>query len=211
MTKSLPLAFLVAAGLLSSTLITKASDITWNFNALGSDFSLSGTITGTALGNGSYKAVSGSGTFGTGLFAGTAANLVTFTTDNGLYGPFFTTGQWYVGGGFFAYTGQALHPNAASLLDFDGIAFSFTREGQASTIFLWSETPNYLAHVVDEFNNLERGSSNLTNNFMSQGGEITSFNLTNPTAAPEPSTYGIIGIAALGLAFAARRRKLKTA
>jgi len=29
------------------------------------------------------------------------------------------------------------------------------------------------------------------------------------TAVPEPSTYGLIGIAALGVAFAARRRKLK--
>ena len=31
------------------------------------------------------------------------------------------------------------------------------------------------------------------------------------TVVPEPSTYGLIGIGALGLAFAARRRKLKSA
>ena len=33
----------------------------------------------------------------------------------------------------------------------------------------------------------------------------------NLPAVPEPSTYGLIGIAALGVAFAARRRKVKTA
>jgi uncharacterized protein YjbI with pentapeptide repeats len=32
-----------------------------------------------------------------------------------------------------------------------------------------------------------------------------------PAPVPEPSTYGLIGIGALGVAFAARRRKLKTA
>jgi hypothetical protein len=34
---------------------------------------------------------------------------------------------------------------------------------------------------------------------------------SNTVAVPEPSTYGLIGLAALGLALAARRRKLKTA
>ena len=36
-------------------------------------------------------------------------------------------------------------------------------------------------------------------------------NYAGSTPVPEPSTYGLIGVAALGVAFAARRRKLKTA
>jgi uncharacterized protein YjbI with pentapeptide repeats len=36
-------------------------------------------------------------------------------------------------------------------------------------------------------------------------------NYANAPAVPEPSTYGLIGVVALGLALAARRRKLKTA
>lgn len=217
MVKSLPLALLIAVGLLSSTLTSKASDMRWSFDALGSDFSLSGTITGTALGNGSYKTVSGSGTFGAGLFSGTEANLFTFTTpldnyvgyDGLTHGIYITAGLWKLAAqeGEFG-TGQALYPYAPSVLDYVGFAFSFTRAGQPATIFLWNDTANYKAYVMDDFNNVEQGSSNLTN-YWAQGGETISFTLTNPTTVPEPSTYGLIGIAALGVAFVARRRKIK--
>jgi len=38
---------------------------------------------------------------------------------------------------------------------------------------------------------------------------ISLINYAGSTPVPEPSTYGLIGIGALGVAFAARRRKLK--
>jgi hypothetical protein len=40
---------------------------------------------------------------------------------------------------------------------------------------------------------------------------IDNLTISEATVVPEPSTYGLIGIGALGLAFAARRRKLKSA
>lgn len=44
----------------------------------------------------------------------------------------------------------------------------------------------------------------------SYGYDTSLINYAN-ASIPEPSTYGLIGIGALGVAFAARRRKLKTA
>jgi hypothetical protein len=48
-------------------------------------------------------------------------------------------------------------------------------------------------------------------NFDSYSYDTSLINYANAPAVPEPSTYGLIGIVALGLALAARRRKLKTA
>jgi len=49
------------------------------------------------------------------------------------------------------------------------------------------------------------GATNLDN----YSYNTSSLNYANAPAVPEPSTYGLIGVAALGVAFAARRRKLK--
>ena len=42
-------------------------------------------------------------------------------------------------------------------------------------------------------------------------GDPSLINYAGPAPVPEPSTYGLIGLGALGVAFAARRKKLKTA
>ena len=44
-----------------------------------------------------------------------------------------------------------------------------------------------------------------------QGGMGDALHMTSMSTVPEPSTYGLIGLGALGVAFAARRRKAKVA
>jgi len=46
---------------------------------------------------------------------------------------------------------------------------------------------------------------------MTQGGTGDALQMTSMSTVPEPSTYGLIGLGALGVAFVARRRKAKVA
>jgi len=62
-------------------------------------------------------------------------------------------------------------------------------------------------------NNLRSGAPYGMSYFMlmTQGGMGDALQMTSMSTVPEPSTYGLIGLGALGVAFAARRRKAKVA
>lgn len=92
------------------------------------------------------------------------------------------------GGGFSFYIGLTSNsfPTGGGQWFFDAFGtYSFMLNNS------WNYPTNY-------------GGTNGLNSAM-----VATFSGASPV--PEPSTYGLIGLAALGLAFAARRRKLKTA
>jgi len=62
-------------------------------------------------------------------------------------------------------------------------------------------------------NNLGSGAPYGTSYFVlrTQGGMGDALQMTSMSTVPEPSTYGLIGLGALGVAFVARRRKAKVA
>ena len=190
------LALALVAGFIAFTSRTNAqtSPLTWNFSAVGSDYSLSGTITGVSNGDGSYKAVSGNAIFGSGYFAGITATLMSIPTADSVYvwGP-----NWW--------TGDKLLPST-TLLDGWGINFDFQDSGKDTWFSIWSSPPNYYAEV--KYNDgTAFGAPNINSRLnpnITLDGETSSFTLTQ--AVPEPSTYALFGLGALALVVAYRRK-----
>lgn len=112
-----------------------------------------------------------------------------------------------------------------------GIVVNINASGASATTYLYGQA---VSLSNGSFNNLSSinlaslglssldgtGSATSTGSlrvgFLNQagsGGGQPSLNTANfnYNSVPEPSTYGLMGLAALGVAFAARRRKLKTA
>jgi len=69
----------------------------------------------------------------------------------------------------------------------------------------------YTAQLTDLSNNSTKPSINMLSIYASSYKSSQSAALNSYYSVPEPSTYGLIGLGALGVAFAARRRKVKTA
>ncbi len=116
---------------------------------------------------------------------------IQFVNNNGNYTDYGTS------------TGLSLNTNTSynfSIIDSGSIASMIIN---GSTVYSTAVASNLSAGNYVSITNRERAAGTLL-------GPIT----ISPVASapiPEPSTYGLIGIGALGVAFAARRRKQKTA
>jgi hypothetical protein len=163
-TKSLPLALLIVAGLLSST-VTANAYINYG----------STVVNGTTynLSPGGY--LNGANLSGVNL---TNADL----SWVGWYNVDLTNAN---------LTGANLYFSALTNVNLTGATVSYSN-----------------------WNDLVNNSGTLSNSTFGLGGsysyDTSLINYAGPAPVPEPSTYGLIGIGALGLAFAARRKKQKS-
>jgi hypothetical protein len=185
--------------------VNAQSSVTWDFSAVGRDYSLSGNITGTSNGDGSYKAISGNATFGSGYFAGAAATLFPIPTSNSTYA---WAGNWF--------SGDKILPTT-TLLDYNGINFSFNDNGKDSFIALYWNYPDNTFRALARYNDgTTYGTINIPSDLTVDPiiggvmvpnlvGQASSFTLTQ--SIPEPSALSLLAIGLGGLALVRRRKQ----
>jgi hypothetical protein len=174
-TKSLPLALLIAAGLLSST-ATASAYITYG-NTIVNDayYNLSPNYNLSFDANLSYAYLPD-------------ADLAFANLSNANLS-------------YANLTGANLYETNLSYANLTGATLSFAYLAYAN---LTNATVSYSNWTDFSTNSGALGLG-------SYSYDTSLINYAGSTPVPEPSTYGLIGIAALGVAFAARRRKVKSA
>ena len=182
-TKSLPLPLLVAAGLLSST-VPSSAYTTYGLT----------TVNGTQYDLSPFADLSNADlTIANLYFANLSyANLYNANlSDSLLYGAYL----------YGANLSDSLLYNAnLTFADLSGANLTFADLSGANLTYATVSYSNWTDFSQNS------GAIGLG----SYGYDTSLINYAN-ASIPEPSTYGLIGIGALGVAFAARRRKLKTA
>lgn len=184
--------------------VNAQSSLTWNFSAVGRDYSLSGNLTGTSNGDGSYKAISGNATFGSGYFSGATATLFPIPNSDSVY---VWAGNWW--------SGDKILPTT-TLLDYDGINFSFNDNGQDSFISLYWNYPDNTYRALARYNDgTTFGTINIPSDLTTDPiiggvivpndvGQTSSFTLQ---LVPEPSALSLLAIGLSGLALVRRRKQ----
>lgn len=188
MTKSLPLALLVAAGLLSSTAPASAYTTYGLTTVNGTQYDLS------PFADLSYADLSHANLFNASLFGANLYNASLFYSDlfhSDLSYANLTNADLSMANLYNAYLSNADLSNAnlynAYLLGAD----------------LTNATVSY-----SNWTDFSQNSGAI--GLVSYGYDTSLINYAGNGAIPEPSTYGLIGIGALGVAFAARRKKQKS-
>ncbi len=168
-------------GLLIASAATVTASVNFNFTDIGTDFSITGTLTAEVNPNGSFTATSGTGLWGTGLYEGQLLTLV--SNPNA---PFETSND------FFFYDNQ-LFPSANPTLNGAGLLFVF------SDVSL----NNYQANI---FGNSPGSYTTWVKNTEDQSDALFAQSTFTLTAVPEPGNW-ISGLALLSMAGVVRRRR----
>ena len=197
MTKSLPLGLLVTAGLLSSTAPASAY-ITYGLTTVnGTQYDLS-PFADLSNANLTHANLTGANINFANL---TGANLSTATLDYSLLAFADFTRANLV----FANLNHAILTFAD--LPYANLSFANLIGAQ---LFLTDLTGVNLTFATVSYSNWTDFSTNSGATGLSSYSYNTRLIFyAGPAPVPEPSTYGLIGIGALGVAFAARRRKVK--
>jgi len=182
-TKSLPLALLITAGLLSSTVTANAYIIYGDTVVKGTTYNLSphANLTGANLPFANLYNADLS-----------YANLSYANLSNAYLSDADLTG---------AYLTDAYLPHA----NLTGANLSNANLSYANLYYA-----NLTGATVSYSNWTDFSTNSGASGLGSYNYNTSLINYAGNGAIPEPSTYGLIGIAALGVAFAARRKKLKT-
>lgn len=223
MPKPLPLALLIAAGLLSFT-VTASAYITYGSTVVnGTTYDLS---PGANL---TYANLSGAYLYSPYLLSAdlSYANLSYTYLYGAKFGDVDTPEGRY---GYYKHTNlNNVNLSYADLTNAD-LTYANLTNADLSGAFLFDANLSYANLVGANLSGADLSFANLTGatvsysdwtDFnMNSGAYLGSYNYNTidinyagpvPTPIPEPSTYGLIGMSALGLAFVERRRKLRIA
>ena len=204
MTKSLPLALLVSAGLLSSTATASAYIIYGNTFVNGTTYDLS-----------PFADLFAANLYRADLFAADlfAANL----SYANLYRADLFAADLFAANLYNADLSYANLYNAD--LSYAYLSYANLSRADLSYAYLYNADLSYADLSYANLDGATVSYSNWTDFYTNSGAlglgsyayDTSLIRYANAPAVPEPSTYGLIGVVALGLALAARRRKLKTA
>jgi len=198
MTKSLPLALLIAAGLLSSAATARAYTTYGNRAVNGTIYNLS---RGADL---TYANLSYADLTSADLYSADLSNSYLYSTN---------LSSANLNGANLSYANlSSANLSSANLIlaNLSSANLSGTNLTSADLTYANLSYADLTSATVSYSDWTDFSTNSGALGLGSYSYDTSLINYANAPAVPEPSTYGLIGIAALGVAFAARRKKQKS-